>query len=186
MDHGPTIETERLILRPWRDDDVVPWIAMSADPRVMEFFPAVMPADEAAETATRVRENLARRGFGWWAIEVKDGAPFAGVIALQMVPFEAPFTPAMEVGWRLAFDQWNKGYATEGAAAALRFAFGDLAQREVVAMTAAINLRSQRVMQRLGMTRDPADDFDHPRLPREHRLHRHVLYRIAAPASSLG
>ncbi len=178
VERAPTIETERLVLRPWRDDDVAPWAAMSADPRVMEFFPATLTQSEAEETAMRVRERLERDGIGWWALEVKGGAPFAGVIALQNVPFEAPFTPATEVGWRLAVDQWGKGYATEGAAAALRFAFETLALPEVVAMTAAVNARSRRVMERLGMTYDSADDFDHPRLPEGHPLRCHVLYRL--------
>jgi RimJ/RimL family protein N-acetyltransferase len=174
----PTLQTERLILRPWRDEDLAAWAEMSADPRVMEFFPSALTRAEAEETAARMRERLSSEGFGWWALEVKGGASFVGVIALQMVPFEAAFTPAMEVGWRLAFEHWGHGFATEGAAAALRFAFESLGQREVVAMTAAINLRSQRVMERLDMTHDAVDDFDHPRLDTGHPLRRHVLYRL--------
>jgi ribosomal-protein-alanine N-acetyltransferase len=172
-----TLETQRLALRPWRDDDLAAWLEMSGDPRVMEFF-LPSPPGYAEKMAVRVREQFEADGYGWWAIEVKGGAPFAGVIALQMVPFEAPFTPAMEVGWRLAREHWGKGYASEGATAALRFAFDVLRCEEVVAMTAAVNVRSQRVMQRLGMTHDPADDFDHPRIPFGDRLRRHVLYRL--------
>lgn len=175
---APTLQTERLILRPWRDEDIAAWVEMSADPRVMEFFPSMLTRAEAEQTATRMRERLEREGFGWWALEVNGGAPFIGVIALQTVPFEAPFTPALEVGWRLAFEHWGNGYATEGAEAALRFGFETLDQEQIVAMTAAVNLRSQHVMERLGMTRDPVDDFDHPRLPDGHPLRRHVLYRL--------
>jgi RimJ/RimL family protein N-acetyltransferase len=172
-----TLETERLRIRPWRDDDVEPWIAMGADGRVMEFFPAAYGREQAIATSIRMRDALQRDGFGWWIIDVKDGPAFAGVVELQMVPFEAHFTPAMEVGWRLACDHWGQGYATEAARAAIAYAFNELAQTEVVAMTATINLRSQRVMQRLGMTYDPRDDFDNPLLASGHRLERHVLFR---------
>jgi RimJ/RimL family protein N-acetyltransferase len=175
---APALQTARLILRQWRDEDVAAWVGMSADPRVMEFFPSMLTRVEAEKTAMRMRELMERDGFGWWAIEVKGGAPFIGVIALQTVPFEAPFTPAMEVGWRLAFEHWGNGYATEGAQAALRFGFEALDQAQIVAMTAAVNLRSQHVMERIGMTHDPVDDFDHPRLPDGHPLRRHVLYRL--------
>jgi RimJ/RimL family protein N-acetyltransferase len=171
-------ETERLVIRPWRDDDVEPWIAMGLDPRVMEFFPTVYTREEAAAAAARMRQRLDENGYGWWVVEVKGGAPFAGVIALQDVPFDAHFTPALEVGWRLSYDHWGAGYASEGARAALDFAFATLDRTEVVAITAAINTRSQRVMQRLGMSYDRADDFDHPRLEPGHRLERHVLYRV--------
>jgi RimJ/RimL family protein N-acetyltransferase len=179
---APRIETARLVLRPWRDEDVEHWVTMSADPRVMEFFPSVSERSEAESMAARLRDRLERDGYGWWVAEVKGGPPFAGVITLQDVPFEMHFTPALEVGWRLVHDQWGCGYATEGARAALDFAFGELGRSEVVSMTAAINTRSQRVMQRLGMTHDSAGDFDHPRLPEGDRLRRHVLYRLANPA----
>jgi RimJ/RimL family protein N-acetyltransferase len=176
---APRIETPRLVLRPWQDEDVEHWVAMSADPRVMEFFPSVSERFEAEAMAARLRERLEQNAYGWWVVEVKGGPLFAGAISLQDVPFESHFTPALEVGWRLVHDRWGHGYATEGAHAALDYAFGTLGHHEVVAMTAAVNLRSQRVMQRLGMTHDPADDFDHPRLPEGDRLRRHVLYRIA-------
>lgn len=153
------------------------WVEMSADPRVMEFFPSTQERAEAESMATAVRERLERDGYGWWVLEVKGGAPFGGVIALQGVPFEASFTPALEVGWRLAHEHWGLGYATEGARAALDFAFAELQRDEIVAMTAAVNVRSRKVMERLGMTHDEADDFNHPRVTADHRLSRHVLYR---------
>jgi ribosomal-protein-alanine N-acetyltransferase len=170
-----------LILRDWRDTDIEPWIAMNADPRVTEFFPRTYTRTLSEASAAAVRRALEENGYGWWAVEIRGGAPFAGVIALQKVPFSAQFTPANEIGWRFSFENWGHGYATEGAAAALDFAFNRLKWREVVAFTAASNVRSRRVMERLGMTRDPADDFDHPKIERGHKLRRHVLYRIKAP-----
>lgn len=178
MATAPTILTPRLQLRAWRDSDIEPWIAMGADERVMEFFPGTYDRAKAISVAALIRAALDANGYGWWVLEPKTGPPFGGVVALQDVPFEAPFTPAIEVGWRLPYELWGKGYATEGARAALDFAFERLGVREVVAMTSALNLRSQRVMERLGMTREPADDFDHPRIEAGNRLQRHVLYRL--------
>jgi RimJ/RimL family protein N-acetyltransferase len=173
----PVIETPRLILRGWRDGDVEAWVRMNADPRVTEFFMQTYTREYSESRAAVVRAELERNGYGWWVAEIKDGQRFAGAIVLREVPFEAHFTPAREVGWRFAFEHWGHGYATEGAAAALDFAFTRLAWSEVVAFTAAVNLRSQRVMERLGMTHDVADDFDHPEVEAGHRLCRHLLYR---------
>jgi RimJ/RimL family protein N-acetyltransferase len=180
----PQFETSRLILRPWRDDDVHAWIALNADPVVMEFFPSALSREEAEASAKRLRERLDVNGYGWWVAEVRDGTPFAGVVALQDVPSDLPFAPALEVGWRFAQRFWGYGFATEGATALLDFAFAALGRVEVVSMTARLNVRSQRVMQRLGMTRDMSGDFDHPRLHEGHRLRPHVLYRIGAPIRS--
>jgi RimJ/RimL family protein N-acetyltransferase len=172
------LDTPRLILRQWRDADVDAWAAMSADPRVMEHFPSTYTRAQAEASAAVFRAALERDGYGWWPIEVKGGAPFAGVIVLQEIPFEAHFTPAMEVGWWLAHEHWGHGYATEGARAALDYAFGELRRTEIVAITTPVNVRSQRVMQRLGMTRDPTDDFENPRIAPGHPLRTHVLYRL--------
>jgi RimJ/RimL family protein N-acetyltransferase len=128
--------------------------------------------------ACEIRTQLERNGYGWWIVEIKESGRFAGVICIDDVGYDVPFAPPREVGWRLAFDAWGHGYATEGAAAALDFAFRTLGWDEVVAMTAALNIRSQRVMERLGMKRDLAGDFDHPRIEEGHRLRPHVLYRI--------
>jgi ribosomal-protein-alanine N-acetyltransferase len=170
--------TERLILRPWRDADIEPWVAMGADPRVMEFFPSLSTREQAEASAARMRAALERDGYGWWVAEHKPDGDFAGVIALMEVPFEAHFTPATEIGWRLRPEYWGRGLATEGARAALAFAFEQLGRAEIVAMTARLNLRSQRVMQRLGMTHDPVDDFDHPLIEAGHPIRPHVLYRV--------
>ena len=129
-----------------------------------------------------MRAAIDRDGYGLWAVEVKTGGQFAGIVGINEITDDLPFTPKREVGWRLAFDTWGYGYATEGARAAVDFAFGNLGWDEVVAMTAAINERSQRVMQRLGMLRNPADDFDHPRVEPGSPLRPHVLYRVKRPA----
>lgn len=171
------LRTERLLLRHWREADLEPFAVLNADAEVMRFFPAVVDRERSDAVAGRLAEQIASRGWGLWAVEVPGVAPFIGFIGLQPVPFEAAFTPAIEVGWRLARPFWGRGYAPEGAAIALDYAFGPLGLVEVVSMTIPANLPSQRVMQKLGMVRDPKDDFDHPQLPAwEHR--RHVLYRI--------
>jgi RimJ/RimL family protein N-acetyltransferase len=175
---SPTIVTPRLLLRPWRPADREAWVAMSADPRVMEFLRGTQVRADALAVADRLAAQLERDGYGWWVAECAERGSFAGVIALQEVPFEAAFTPALEVGWRLAAEYWGRGYATEGARAALAFAFNELDRTDVVAITARINLRSQRVMQRLGMTYDATADFEHPRVARGDPLRPHVLYRI--------
>jgi ribosomal-protein-alanine N-acetyltransferase len=174
----PTLTSERLLLRPWRDSDLAPFAVLNADPEVMEHFPAPLTPVETAAMVARMRAALAEHGFGWWAVEVPGAASFIGFIGLSVPSFQAPFTPCVEVGWRLAREHWGRGYATEGARAALRFGFEELGLAEVVAFTTTTNTRSQAVMHRLGMTRDAADDFDHPRLPAGHRLARHVLYRL--------
>lgn len=181
MANAPAVlETPRLVLRQWRDADVDAWAAMTADPRVMECFPSTYDRAQAEDRAHRMRTALERDGYGWWPLEVKGGTAFAGVILLQELPFEAPFTPATEVGWWLAHEHWGHGYASEGARAALDFAFGELKRAEVVAITASVNVRSQRVMARLGMTHDPGDDFEHPWIAAGDRLRKHVLYRMRA------
>ncbi|HEY8298115.1 MAG TPA: GNAT family N-acetyltransferase [Candidatus Baltobacteraceae bacterium] len=174
------IETARTILRGWNDDDVESWAQMNADPRVMEFFPSTYARERSIASAATMRAELERDGYGWFVVELKDRMPFAGVIALQPVPFEARFTPAKEIGWRFLPAAWGHGYATEAASAAMRFAFEELGWDQVVALTARINVPSQRVMERLHMTHDPDDDFGHPRVEEGHRLHHCVLYRARA------
>jgi len=165
-------------LRQWRDEDLDIWADMGADPRVMEFFPALLDRAHSDEAASKMRARIDRDGYGLWAVEIKQTRSFAGIIGLNEMAGDIPVNPKREVGWRLAFDAWGYGYATEGARAALQFAFDELDWPEVVAVTAEINERSQRVMRRLGMERDPAADFDHPRVPEGSPLRRHVLYRV--------
>ncbi len=165
-------------MRDWRDADVEELVAINADPRVTEFLARSYSRELSESLAAAMRRDLTAHGYGWWVVEVRGETPFAGLICLQAVPFETPFTPANEIGWRFAYEHWGRGYATEGARAALAFAFERLGWDEVVAFTAASNLRSQRVMERLGMRHDARDDFDHPRLQAGDPLRRHFLYRI--------
>jgi RimJ/RimL family protein N-acetyltransferase len=171
------LTTPRLVLRQWREDDLAPFAALNADPEVMRHFPAMMTRAQSDAFAAHIRETIARQGWGLWAVEVRGLAPFIGFVGLGRPGFDAHFTPAVEIGWRLDRRHWGSGYATEAAAAALTFAFEDLNLPDVVSFTALPNERSVRVMRRLGMTHDPADDFDHPALA-DGPLRRHVLYRI--------
>ena len=185
----PELRTERLLLRAFRDEDLAPFAAINADPRVMEQMPGLLSREESDAMVGRIRAHVARTGFGLWAVEVvghgeeqgREPGRFIGFAGLATVPFEAHFTPAVESGWRLGLDDRRLGYATEAARAALGFAFERLALREVVSFTTTTNVRSRRVMEKLGLTHDERDDFDHPRLPEGHPLRRHVLYRIAGP-----
>ena len=150
---------------------------MNADPTVMEFFPKPLDRAESDGMAARIEAHFERRGFGLWAVEVPGVADFIGFVGLSTPTFEAHFTPCVEVGWRLARDHWGRGYATEAARAALDFGFRQLGLPEIVSFTVPANRRSRGVMERIGMTRSPADDFDHPVLPEGHPLRKHVLYR---------
>jgi len=177
----PTLNTPRLCLRPWRDADLPAFAELNADPRVMEFFPKLLAREESDAMAAGIRANGESRGFGLWVVEIPNVAPFIGYVGLNVPRFKAHFTPCVEIGWRLAFEYWHNGYASEAAQAAARFAFESLELDEIVSFTVPENIRSRRVMERLGMTHDPADDFDHPVLPVGDRLRRHVLYRLTRP-----
>ena len=179
------LETPRLLLRPWQESDREPLRRMNADPQVMEFFAAPLTPAETGAMIARMLAHFARHGFGFFAAELRATGEFIGFAGISHVPFEAHFTPCVEIGWRLAAAHWNQGFATEGARACLRYAFQDLALTEVVAFTVPANRRSRRVMEKLGMTHDPADDFDHPRLPEGHPLRPHVLYRARLLQSHL-
>jgi RimJ/RimL family protein N-acetyltransferase len=152
----------------------------------MEFFPKTLDRVESDARAAQIRDALDRRGFGLWAAEVPGVAEFIGFVGLAVTGFEAHFTPCVEIGWRLAYDHWGRGYAPEAARAVLDFGFGQLALEEIVSFTAQVNQRSKSVMERIGMTRNPTDDFDHPSLPDGHPLQRHVLYRVRRQNRSLG
>ena len=174
----PVLSTPRLLLRGWRPEDREPFAALNADPRVMEHLPGVLSRRQSDALARRSDEHFERHGFGPWAVEVRGVAPFIGFVGLVVPAFEAHFTPCVEIGWRLAAEHWGHGFATEAALASARHGFGVIGLDELVSFTTPENVRSRAVMQRIGMTRDPADDFDHPRLPRGHRLSRHVMYRL--------
>jgi RimJ/RimL family protein N-acetyltransferase len=153
---------------------------LNADPRVREFYPTVATRDESAKSIDYARSHFARHGFGMWAVEVIDGPPFIGFIGLGVPEFHANFTPCVEIGWRLAVEHWGRGYATEGARAAAAFGFDVKGLQEIVAFTVPANMRSRRVMEKIGMTHDARDDFDMPTIEEGHPLRRHVLYRLRA------
>jgi len=178
MSAAPEVRTPRLLLRRWRNEDLEPFAAMNADPRVVEHLPGPMTRGASDALVARIEANFETRGFDVFAVEVPGVAPLIGFVGLTVPRFEAPFTPCVEIGWRLAFEHWGRGYATEAARASLAFGFTQLGLAEVVSFTVPANLNSRAVMERLGMTRDPREDFEHPALPEGHRLRPHVLYRI--------
>ncbi len=158
----------------------MPFAAMNVDPAVMEFFPSTLTRQESDALVAKIERHFDRHGFGFWAVEIPGVTPFAGFVGLLIPPFDAPFTPCVEIGWRFAPAYWGQGYATEAAHAAMAYGFATLALAEILSFTVPNNTRSRRVMERLGMTHDPAEDFDHPMMPAGHALQRHVLYRRAA------
>jgi len=172
------IRTERLLLRRWRDTDLAPFAAINADPAVLEHLPGPLDRDETAALIRRIETHFDAHGFGLWAVEVHGVDPCIGFVGLTRVAFEAPFGPAVEIGWRLARGAWGHGYATEAARAALAFGFEDAGLDEIVSFTVPANQRSRAVMERIGLVRDPSADFEHPKLPPGHPLRAHVLYRI--------
>lgn len=175
------IETERLVLRPWRDEDLEPFAALCGDPQVMRYFLKPLTLEETAALIARAREKEAADGFCFRPVECKADGALIGMIGLSrpVFPEPVPFTPCVEIGWRLARHAWGQGYASEAAGGWLRFGFETLQLNEIVAFTTVTNTPSRKVMQRLGMSHDPADDFDHPSVPADHPLLPHVLYRLS-------
>jgi RimJ/RimL family protein N-acetyltransferase len=171
------LRTSRLLLRPWRDEDEAAFAELTADPVAMQCL-LPLPGWPA-----RKRAHWQEHGFGQWVVEITGEASFIGAVGLENVTYEAHFTPAVEVAWRLARAYWGRGYATEAARAALGFGFEQLGLEEIVAITVPANWRSRRLMERLGMSHAPEEDFDHPRLP-EGPLKRHVLYRLVKPKAN--
>lgn len=182
MSQPRELRTDRLRLRRWLPADQAAFASMNADPRVVEHLPAALSRGESDALAARIEAHFDQHGFGLWAVEIPDVTPFAGFVGLSVPRFETRFTPCVEIGWRFAAQHWGCGYATEGARAALAFGVEELQLDQIVSFTVPGNVRSRRVMERIGMTHEPADDFDHPALPEGHPLRRHVLYRIARPA----
>ncbi len=172
------LRTERLLLRQWRPEDRAPFAALNADKRVLEHFPGLLSAAKSDELAVKLEREIAERGYGFWAVEVPGVTPFAGFVGISQPGFKAHFTPNVEIGWRLAWDHWGQGYATEAARAVVAFAFGTLQLPALVSYTVPANVRSRWVMEKLGFTRNGDDDFDHPSLEDGHPMRRHVLYRL--------
>jgi RimJ/RimL family protein N-acetyltransferase len=173
------INTERLTLRDWRDSDLAPWAAMNADPEVRHFLGPVLTAEQAAASVLNFQDDLDRYGFGFWALAVRSSGEFIGFTGLDTVDEEMPFT-GVEIGWRLARPAWGHGYATEAALAALAYGFGTIGLPEILAVAVATNVRSRAVMERIGMTYDPAADFDDPDVD-DATLRRCVVYRKQRP-----
>jgi RimJ/RimL family protein N-acetyltransferase len=175
------LTTDRLILRRWLDTDRVPFARMNSDLRVMEFMPECLEPSESDRLVDRIDRHFATHGFGLYAAELRSNHAFAGYIGLSVPAFDAPFMPTVEIGWRLAHEQWGKGLATEGAREVARYAFQTLGLDTLVSFTTPLNQRSIRVMERIGMTHDPLGDFQHPGLEPGHPLRFHVLYRLSHP-----
>jgi RimJ/RimL family protein N-acetyltransferase len=172
------LTTARLSLRRWRPSDREPFQALNADPRVMEFFPSTLTPEETDALIDHIEQHFESHGFGIYAAELVQTGEFIGFIGLNIPRFDAPFMPAVEIGWRLAHAHWGQGLATEGARAVVQHAFQALNFPSLVSFTTAANLRSRSVMQNIALVHDPAADFEHPNLPAGHPLRPHVLYRI--------
>jgi RimJ/RimL family protein N-acetyltransferase len=176
------LRTPRLVLRPWRDDDLEPFAAMGTDPAVMEHFPGLLSRAQSDALVERLRGRLVQHGYTFWAVEAPGVAPFIGLCGLAYQAYESTWTPGIEIGWRIARAHWGQGYAPEAASEALRFGFDEVGADEIVAYTVPPNAKSRRVMEKLGMTHDPARDFDHPELPADSPMRRHVLYGLRRDA----
>lgn len=175
---GMQLRTPRLLLRRWRESDLAPLSAINADPEVMEFFPSTLTREQSAAQIQESERSFEAHGYGRWAVELCSERRLVGRVGALPVDEELPFYPGVELGWSLAREAWGRGIATEAAIAACAHAFDTLGLEELLAYTAARNLRSQRVMERLGMRRDPGEDFNYPQIPAEDPLAAHLLYRL--------
>lgn len=180
---APSLSTKRLILRQWKDEDLPLFTKINADTHVMDYFPSPLTIEESNSLAEKIRKELSEKDYGLWAVEVVGVAPFIGFIGLHYQDFPAAFTPCIEIGWRLAHEHWGKGYAFEAATKVIDYAFNTLKLKELVSFTTVANKRSRRLMEKLGMTRNPEDDFKHRKLPENHPLSPHVLYRLRNPGA---
>lgn len=174
------LTTQRLLIREWKESDVLPFAAMNADRQVMEYFPGILSWSETKDLLARIATHIKQHQFGLWAVELKNSGEFIGFIGLNIPQFSTHFTPCIEIGWRLAQSYWGKGLATEGAEAVLAYGFNQLKLAEIVSFTAKTNLRSRRVMEKLGFSYTESDDFNHPKLALSSSLSQHVLYRLSA------
>lgn len=180
---APILTTKRLLLRQWKESDLPLFAKMNADSLVMEWFPSTLSKEESDSLAERIQQELKEKEkeYGLWAVEVVKATSFIGFVGLHYQDFPAAFTPCIEIGWRLAYEHWGKGYAFEAASKVIEYAFQTVKLRELVSFTHVKNQRSRKLMERLGMTRRVEDDFEHPKLPKGHPLRPHVLYRLKNP-----
>jgi RimJ/RimL family protein N-acetyltransferase len=183
MIHMKVIETERLILRTWQAEDADSYFQINQDPKVIEFLAGSMSIEQVYDFITKTNEHQEDHGYSLWAAELKNTNELAGFIGLRYIDFDLPFTPAVEIGWRLGSQYWGKGYATEGAKAVLDFGFNKLGLTEIVSFTVPANKRSIAVMKRIGIKRDKSGDFAHPKLSSDHPLSLHILYRLKRDAN---
>lgn len=174
------IETERLILRTWKDEDALAYFHINQDPKVIEYLLGPLTMQEVHDFMAAANRQSEERGHTLWAAELKSTAELIGFVGLQYTSWPAHFTPAVEVGWRLGSQHWGRGYATEAANASLAYAFNECALSQIVSFTVPANVRSIRCMERIGLTRESQGDFAHPKLPTSHPLSQHVLYKISA------
>jgi RimJ/RimL family protein N-acetyltransferase len=175
----PTIlRTRRLILRQWKESDLLPFARMNADQRVMEFMLGKMTKEETRQSIEGIKKHFDAHGFGRWAVEIADSGKFIGFVGISIPPYTLPFSPCVEVAWRICPEEWGRGYAPEAAKEALRDGFERVGLEEIVSFTTLTNLKSRRVMEKLGMQHCPDQNFDHPMVPEGHSLRRHVLYRM--------
>jgi RimJ/RimL family protein N-acetyltransferase len=177
------IETDRLLLRRWTEADREPFFRLNSDAKVMEFMPKRLSRPESDLLVDRIEDHFRKHSFGLYALELGEDHSFVGFLGLAIPAFAAHFTPCVEIGWRLSANHWGKGLATEGAKAVVRHAFEELKLDALVSFTSPANIRSRRVMEKIGMIHNPAEDFDHPNLPDGHPLRRHVLYRLRSSES---
>jgi 3-dehydroquinate dehydratase / shikimate dehydrogenase len=178
---APTLQTARLILRQWKEGDLPLFADLNASSDVMKYFPSTLSRDESDLLAEKIQRELDEKEYGLWAVEVKGLTSFIGFVGLHYHDFSAAFTPCIEIGWRLATEYWGKGYAFEAATKVVNYAFNTLKLEEIVSFTTPENKRSRNVMEKLGMTHDTKDDFYHTKLPKDHPLGFHVLYRLQNP-----
>lgn len=171
------METTRLLLRRWQPKDSAPFAQMNQDADVMRFFPSLPTPEQSQAMIERVERHFDEKGFGWWVVEHKESGDFMGFTGLITVPFESFFTPCVEIGWRFRKEYWKQGYAQEAALVCLRFGFEELKLDSIFSFTAVVNTPSEKVMQRIGMTK--VTEFGHPRIDKDHWLHQHVLYKKA-------
>ena len=181
MNNDTLLETERLILRGWRDEDLGPFAEMCADPKVMRYFPNIMTREKTQQLIEKARRKTREDGYCFGPIEIRETGEFLGFVGLNIPEYGSPlpFDPCVEIGWRLKQSAWGKGYASEAANEWLRFGFETIGLEEIVSFTIPANAPSQKVMTRIGMTRDVEGDFRHPALPEDHPIAQHVLYRLA-------
>jgi len=182
LDDALRLTTSRLILRRWQDEDLEPFARLNADDLVTQYLLHRMTRAQSDAMVARINAHFEREGFGLWAVEAPGVAPFVGAVGLVVPSFIAPFTPCVEIGWRLDRVFWGRGFASEAARAALAFGFQTAGLGEIVSLTVPANGRSRAIMQRLGMVHSPADDFEHPLVPEGHPLLQHVLYRLSKEA----